>query len=327
MTEDDIDFRGRQDRRGGGRLRRRGVRLRRRVRPVHGRRRSSGRARKVLFTSADFPGTIPDHLVATRRARRGAPRATSRSWSTPGTRRSTTSRPTPTRRSTIMAEQAEVTPRSTRSSPTAPRSSRAEEAARRLRGPCRRPDLAARDGPPHQPVPRRVRPGQGGGRPRRPLRPEFTQAYVDAQQARRGRPRRADGPAPARRGPAAAPGTAPRHGDRRRSIRLAPDASAPSGRRPAGVASQHLLAASGARSRRRSRLALGAVGVPRRSSLWMRRGRDDAESFARPDPGRDLERRSRTCGDGGSSGPTLARRRGSRSATRSRGDRHRARPR
>ena len=38
----------------------------------------------VLFSSKDFPGTIPDHLVATEDAAEDTP-PPCRSWSTPGT--------------------------------------------------------------------------------------------------------------------------------------------------------------------------------------------------------------------------------------------------
>ena len=67
LTQDDIDFRGVLTADAAAELRRRAVRLRRRVRAVHARRRSSGRARTCVFSSKDFPGTIPDHIVVSQK--------------------------------------------------------------------------------------------------------------------------------------------------------------------------------------------------------------------------------------------------------------------
>ena len=121
----------RAHRRRGGRLRRRRVRLRRRVRPVHAHRPRAARARTCCSTARRLPRhhLRPHRGVA--RADRGAARATSRSWSTPGTSPSTTSRPTPRRRTAIMAEVAETSRRGVRAaSPRAPTLFTAEEAAR-----------------------------------------------------------------------------------------------------------------------------------------------------------------------------------------------------
>ncbi len=73
MTEDDIDFRGvpPTPRRPASPA---ASSTPSACSPRSRSRRSSGRARKVLFGSADFPGTIPDHLVLDRRAGRRAPR-------------------------------------------------------------------------------------------------------------------------------------------------------------------------------------------------------------------------------------------------------------
>ena len=71
----------------------------------------------VVFSSQDFPGTIPDHIVVAQRAREGARQPTSRSSSTPGTRRSTTSRPTRRRASTSWRPRPTCRRPTTRSSP------------------------------------------------------------------------------------------------------------------------------------------------------------------------------------------------------------------
>ena len=60
----------------------------------------------------------------------------------------------------------------------------ADQALDAVRRPARRPDVAAGDGPPHQPVPRRVRADRAGGRPRPACStPDFT-AGVRREQRR-----------------------------------------------------------------------------------------------------------------------------------------------
>ena len=179
MTEDDIEFQGVKTDAAAAAFAGGAVRLRRRVRPVHRRRRSSGPGSHVLFSSKDFPGTIPDHLVATAEAADEHAEALQKlvdawyltlDWIAAN----------PDEATTIMAEQGRRVSRRVRGVRRGHDALRRRAGARRLRRPGRRPDVAARDGPPHQPVPRRVRADRAGGRPRpASSMPEFTQAYVD----------------------------------------------------------------------------------------------------------------------------------------------------
>ena len=158
MTQDDIDFHGVQDRRGRGGVRRRRSSTASAVFAPFTLQALKRPGSHVLFSSTDFPGAIPDHLVATADAATRTPGGACRSSSTPGTRPSTTSRPTPTRRRRSWPTRRRVsTPRSTRSSPRARRSSPPTQALDAFERPGRRPDLAARDGPADQPVPGGVR--------------------------------------------------------------------------------------------------------------------------------------------------------------------------
>ena len=171
---------GPHDRRRGRRLRRRPVRLRRRVRPVHhaGAGREAGS--HVLFSSKDFPGTISDHFVATAKVADEHPEALQKlvdAWYLTlrvdrrqprrGDGDHGRARPASRRRSTrTYAEGTTIFD--------------AQQALDSFERPGRRPDVAARDGPAHQPVPRRGR----ADRSRRPTSPacscpQFTQAYVD----------------------------------------------------------------------------------------------------------------------------------------------------
>ena len=76
----------------------------------------------------------------------------------------------------IMADQAGVSVAEYQSLADGHHALRRRPGAQRLRGPAGRPDLAARDGPPDQPVPRQLRPGQEAGRPRAASSsPQFTE--------------------------------------------------------------------------------------------------------------------------------------------------------
>ena len=109
MTQDDIDFVGRQDRCRGGRVRRRRVRLRRRVRPLH---RPGARARGLprALQLGRLPRRHPRPPGGRDQAwSRTGPR-TSRRWSTAGTPPSTCIEEDPEGTTAIMAEKAGLSP-------------------------------------------------------------------------------------------------------------------------------------------------------------------------------------------------------------------------
>ena len=62
----------------------------------------------VVFSSKDFPGTIPDHIVVSQTMVAKQPEGRAEDRRTPGTTRSTTWRRTPRRRTKIMADKAEI---------------------------------------------------------------------------------------------------------------------------------------------------------------------------------------------------------------------------
>ena len=118
----------------------------------------------VLFSSKDFPGAIPDHLVATADAadeRRGDMQKLVDAWY------ATLDyiKANPDEATKIMADKAGVSVERVRvASPTAPRCSPpTRRSTPSPTAPATRP--RCRDGPPDQPVPRQLRPDREGGRP------------------------------------------------------------------------------------------------------------------------------------------------------------------
>ena len=296
MTEDDIEFSGPADRRRRGGVRRRPVRLRRRVRPVHDRRRWSARARTCCSARRTSPAPSP-----------------TTSWPRPTPPTSTRSElqklvdawyltldwieANPDEATAIMAEQAgghaggvrgvrrghdDLRRRSRRStpSPTGP--------ATRRRCP-RWPGASTRSWSTSGLT-------EAGGRPRAACScPQFTAGV---------RRRR-------RRVSAASPSVEPVAGRRRTPRRSAPrrhrDATGRDGRTGGRAgAARAAVAEPATRGRRQHplgrirsplglgwRIALGAIGVAAifaRLAACCRGALDDAQSFLVPTPGRDVGR-------------------------------------
>ena len=122
----------------------------------------------VLFDSADFPGTISDHIVVTPDLideRPGDVQALVDAWYLT----LDYIEDNPEEALQIMADAAELSARGVRELRRRHHPVLGRRRPGRLRG-RRRHHVAPLHRPPHQPVPRRGRPDRGGGRPRRPVR-------------------------------------------------------------------------------------------------------------------------------------------------------------
>ena len=108
----------------------------------------------MLFSSKDFPGAIPDHLVATAKAAGDtvAMQKLVDAWYVT----LDYIKANPDEATKIMADKAGVSVADYESLADGTTMFTADQALERLRRPARRPDLAARDGPADQPVPRRA---------------------------------------------------------------------------------------------------------------------------------------------------------------------------
>ena len=225
--------------------------------------------------------------------RRPPPRSTPtscRSSSTPGTSRSTGSRPTRRRRRRSWPRRPSVTPEEYAAYAEGTTIFDAAQALDSFEDRAGRPDVAARDGPPDQPVPRVVGPHRAGGRPHRPVRPRATPPPTSTRRRMTAAPPGVTGSRTATGGERSARRGG--RGHRSRAVRRSPrpgtatDRPAPRRRRPAAGASTR-SGASAARSSMRWRVALGAVGVvgdPRRCGCSRPPRLDDASSFLVPTP-------------------------------------------
>ena len=286
MTEDDIDFSGVHDRRRRGGVRRRRVRLRRRLRPVHAPgARAGGLARPVQLGRLPRRDPRPPrgHGRRRRRAPGRAPEARRRLVPDPRLDR----RPTPTRRRRSWPRRPGVTPEEYEEFAEGTTLFDAEQALDSFERPGRRPHLAARDGPADQPVPRRVRADREGGRPRPasscPSSPRPTwRAPTGEPTVGAGERTAAAAPAPVGDGA----GAARRRGHgvpapaRRRTRRPAASTRCCGIRSPLGPAGASASARSASSALVRP---LGGAG---------RRALDGATSFLVPTPGGDLGRAS-----------------------------------